>query len=348
MSEAAATAPTHKRAKTVTFAGSAADAADADADADADAGAGTHAPSAAHPRIQPLGAQLLAKSAPSCRHKLGSLAALPDLLLLQVLQQLGARALLRVQRTCRAGYAFGSHEELWCALVLTEREGRWRFCADWQATYRAGAGGGGGGAAAAGSALVVRGVYSDLLFQPHLCASTPLARRWTRAETILRRDASSLSAAEFAAEFEGANLPLLLQVRAALRLLLLAALLLLVLLLPVVVLLLLLVLPLLILVQGGCARWSSRPENNASTAAAVGGEGEELWSMEELQRRLSGEGCALAAAGGGGGGGGATVRAAAAAAAAAAAPACAPGAPAPPSGAPADHITPQAPAPRPR
>lgn len=59
-----------------------------------------------------------------------------------------------------------------------------------------------------GERVRARGLYSDVLFQPHLCAAVPLRRRWLALDNVPR--CAGLTAAEFAARFERPNAPCIL------------------------------------------------------------------------------------------------------------------------------------------
>ena len=92
-------------------------------------------------------------------------------------------------------------------LVLQEREGRFRYRSSWRQTYVVAAG--------LSSAqqhrkrpLQVSTLYSDLLYQPFHCATTPLRAEWLQRSTIDR--CSSLSAQDFRRLYEQPNRPVVL------------------------------------------------------------------------------------------------------------------------------------------
>ncbi|KAK9819897.1 hypothetical protein WJX72_003757 [[Myrmecia] bisecta] len=140
--------------------------------------------------IQPYGNFLLQGGADLRRTGLGSLGKLSDELLQNIFGQLPAASLARLAVTSKALYCFANHEELWRALVLQELEGSFCYRQSWQQTYLHATIPGYGGCER--KPLRVKGFYSDLLYQPWYCATTPLEPEWLETDNIERRSALSL------------------------------------------------------------------------------------------------------------------------------------------------------------
>lgn len=86
---------------------------------------------------------------------------------------------------------------------LQEYEGSFRFEGTWKATYVAKRYQ--TSARKRPNALTVDGVYSDVLYQSFLCATTPLREEWLSVDNIDRR--SGLTLTDFKAEYEFPNKP---------------------------------------------------------------------------------------------------------------------------------------------
>lgn len=67
--------------------------------------------------IKPLGNQYLA-SGPTARQSLGSLAILPDELILHLAEYFDANSLMGLASTCRFLFGFGQLDDLWKSLFL--------------------------------------------------------------------------------------------------------------------------------------------------------------------------------------------------------------------------------------
>ncbi|CAM9281999.1 unnamed protein product [Ectocarpus sp. 6 AP-2014] len=122
--------------------------------------------------------------------------------MLDLLCFLDAPALGRLACASRALYVFAHVEELWKTLVVqemarrpgqgVETRGGWKTTLQHIAVGRSaapGGGGGGGGADDEGGGksvphvpLKVSGFFSDLLFQPHHCATTVIRPEWVRRD----------------------------------------------------------------------------------------------------------------------------------------------------------------------
>ncbi|EKX49962.1 hypothetical protein GUITHDRAFT_67304 [Guillardia theta CCMP2712] len=135
---------------------------------------------------------------------LGRLAALDDQSLLEVLGLLSYEHLLLVCMTSRALYVFGHHDELWRTLALNYLQGDFQFADSWKSTL---------GRKLLGKRfpghrpLTVKGLYSDLLFQPWLCATVGVLPEWLEVSNIERRD--NLTLESFIDEYERRNRPVI-------------------------------------------------------------------------------------------------------------------------------------------
>jgi hypothetical protein len=173
---------------------------------------------AAQPRhplgVQPEGNLLLGEGPPCCREAgLGAFACLRDELLLDLLGRLPPHQLAALSTASRALYAFCAAEELWRAATLERWGGDVRFRGGWRPTFARRLRGRSAREDEEPLPLPARvdcsGVYSDLLWAPHLCATAPLAARWLGApDTVPRAD--SLSLQDFVARFEEPNIPVVL------------------------------------------------------------------------------------------------------------------------------------------
>lgn len=143
---------------------------------------------------------------------LGLLAALPDLVLLQVLGCGSAESLSACAATSHALRAFSMSEELWRAKVLEDLppQRRLEYRSSWRRTYmeslrprreewKA--------ASVAPSGAVL---YSDALFWAWHCGTASFPAEWTAFDNIARVCADSLSVDEFEARFETPGVPVIL------------------------------------------------------------------------------------------------------------------------------------------
>ena len=122
--------------------------------------------------IRPLG-NLYSATRSNLKVNAGLFSHLPDELLIHVLEQLDALALLRIGATCKALYAFARHDELWKTLVVEPplavmQPGQvLEWCGSWRATYWS-------LPPDKQSRLNCTGLYSDTLYRPFYCANLPL------------------------------------------------------------------------------------------------------------------------------------------------------------------------------
>ncbi|KAJ0408254.1 hypothetical protein P43SY_004412 [Pythium insidiosum] len=167
--------------------------------------------------VHPLGVRPIgnffedaAKGIRDCRAPgLGQLAALSDVLMLNLLGYLQAADLCALSTCSHACYVFASHDELWRTLVLEQMEGNFVPLKTWKQSYiRTKTGSESLGANC--KPLSVVGLYSDLLFQAFYCAAAPIEKSWIAKETIERRSATQLTLEEFKRDFETANRPVIL------------------------------------------------------------------------------------------------------------------------------------------
>jgi len=161
---------------------------------------------APHPLgIQPGGNALFTNVRPSRNPGLGALRLLPDELLVDLLGWLDPRSLVACAPASHALYAFTSQEDLWKALALEGMTAPFRFGASWRETYLRRLIAGGTKAGRGHPRVRVRGLFSDFLFQPWLCAVGALRPEWLRVENVDRR--SNLSAEDFVELFDGPGRP---------------------------------------------------------------------------------------------------------------------------------------------
>ena len=90
-------------------------------------------------------------------------------------------------------------------LLLQEFGGSVRFSASWRQTYMRHC----GFDHWTSEVRLHRSVCSDLLYQPFLCATTPLRSAWISRDNIPRIDAANLTPAKFRARFEQRNVPVI-------------------------------------------------------------------------------------------------------------------------------------------
>lgn len=91
-------------------------------------------------------------------------------------------------------------------VCMQEYEGRFRFKGSWKATYLSASIE--GYEAARTPQLRVQGMYSDLLYQPHVCATTPILPEWLAVSNVDRK--AGLSVEQFRQQYEEPNIPVIL------------------------------------------------------------------------------------------------------------------------------------------
>ncbi len=121
----------------------------------------------AHPLgIRPSGNALTASSG-HARDNIGVLAALPDEVILILLEWLEDVDLLRLGTTCRVFFAFTSSDDLWKALLLREGPLRSPWRGSWRATYLR--------RLSPELPAIDCKLYSDALYRPFLCSQIDLS-----------------------------------------------------------------------------------------------------------------------------------------------------------------------------
>ena len=127
--------------------------------------------------VRPNGNALTASSAHS-RDKIGNFRALPDEVILFVLEWLEDVDLLRLGMTCRALFAFTSSDDLWKALLL--RQGRLvsSWLGSWRSTYLE--------RQMPELLSIDCKLYSDILYRPFLCSQINLSSFASRIPTSNR------------------------------------------------------------------------------------------------------------------------------------------------------------------
>ncbi|EJD35288.1 Clavaminate synthase-like protein [Auricularia subglabra TFB-10046 SS5] len=191
--------------------------------------ASSHRP---HPLgLKPSGNALIypAKARKARVEGLGSLAVLPDELILDLLSLLPPRTVFRLQAVSRAFFAFSRQQAHWRVFYLSESGGKLlRWDGDWRRTFWA---------VFCASESAVKALYadndddreeldlvmpadgitapdlcSDVLYQPHLCSAS-LAHHFEQPNALhnLRRaDARTLDSAAFARNFAQPSTPVIL------------------------------------------------------------------------------------------------------------------------------------------
>lgn len=92
--------------------------------------------------------------------------------------------------------------------ALQEFEGSFRYSGSWQHTYLTAAGLTEPGSQPSRAPLKVQGFYSDILYQPWFCATTPIREEWLERDNLERR--SGLNLEDFRQHFELPNRPVVL------------------------------------------------------------------------------------------------------------------------------------------
>ncbi|CAK4031376.1 F-box domain-containing [Lecanosticta acicola] len=125
----------------------------------------------------------------------GTFATLPDELIVQVLEILDAKDLLRLGGTCRALHAFTRNEELWRALFVESSPQNFTWQRTWRSTYLS-------QPSSREPRVDCSNLFSDVLHRPFFCAHVPLhpyAQDIPRKNEIPRLP--DLSYEEFAADW---------------------------------------------------------------------------------------------------------------------------------------------------
>ncbi|KZO92774.1 Clavaminate synthase-like protein [Calocera viscosa TUFC12733] len=144
---------------------------------------------------------------------LGILSRLPHELLLHILSLLPAPSLLTFSAISKGAFAFASYEAIWKDHYVERAQGRlqgWR--GSWRKSYISRFGHVPEGMTDWPSDDVsCSGVFSDILYQPQLCASLPLAHYFSpKRHNIPRHAVSFLSREEFARLYAAPNEPVIL------------------------------------------------------------------------------------------------------------------------------------------
>eukprot|EP00802_Teleaulax_amphioxeia_P005967 Tamp_05971.p1 GENE.Tamp_05971~~Tamp_05971.p1 ORF type:complete len:538 (+),score=107.72 Tamp_05971:33-1616(+) len=154
--------------------------------------------------VQPMGNMFADGAQSSIRGGLGAFSPVGDQAVLDLLEMLDARQLGRLTCCSRALYVYCHHADIWRSLVLKVFGGNFEFTDNWKDTF---------GCTFLKQDYVPHvprkfvGVYSDLLFQPWLCASLGICPEWLDRCNIDRR--SNLSVEDFVQEYEKPNRPVI-------------------------------------------------------------------------------------------------------------------------------------------
>lgn len=158
--------------------------------------------------VQPEHFRSLLGDENSTRKKgLGSMHCLEDEVLLQILDVLSPQELGQLACVSKALYCFANHEDVWKGIVLQcEDVAQWVYHEmGWKATYVMSVL---GKKEFSQHGIRVRHMYSDVLYQPWMCARLDVDEAWLETENIDRR--SGLRVEEFIEEYEASNKPVIL------------------------------------------------------------------------------------------------------------------------------------------
>ncbi|KAI9711385.1 MAG: hypothetical protein M1828_001930 [Chrysothrix sp. TS-e1954] len=151
--------------------------------------------------VKPLG-NLYDANEPNIKYRCGALAALPDELLMTVLECHDRSTLIKLGATCKALYAYCRADELWKGLFIESPPAEFSWRGSWRSTVlklnRE-----------SETQISCHGLFSDVLYRPFFCAHTSLT---TFAANVPAKNQihrlENLSAAEFTSEW--ANKPFIL------------------------------------------------------------------------------------------------------------------------------------------
>jgi hypothetical protein len=133
---------------------------------------------------------------------LGRFGVLKDEHVLAILESCSSYSLLQLAAVSKVFYIFCHHEDLWRAITLKELNGNFDFSNTWKETYcrhKAGP------RYVTHRPIKVSGFYSDLLYQPFLCATLGFDPSWLAVDNVDRR--SNLSLEDFIEQYERRNRP---------------------------------------------------------------------------------------------------------------------------------------------
>ena len=133
---------------------------------------------------------------------LGRFGVLKDENILGILEMCCPYSLIRLTACSKVLYIFSHHEDLWRAMTLKEMNGNFDFTNSWKETYcrhKAGR------SYVTHRPIKISGFYSDLLYQPFLCATLGFDPSWLSVDNVDRR--SNLSRQEFIEQYERRNRP---------------------------------------------------------------------------------------------------------------------------------------------
>lgn len=115
--------------------------------------------------VKPSGNALTSRK--SARDHMGKFAVLPDSLLLGFLEFLDQSSLISLGATCRAFYAYCSHDQLWRDIAIHDMHEDFSWRGSWRASLRQ-------LPTAACAEVDCGNVFSDALHRPFLCSQIPL------------------------------------------------------------------------------------------------------------------------------------------------------------------------------
>eukprot|EP00164_Ancoracysta_twista_P015423 GFYU01025490.1.p2 GENE.GFYU01025490.1~~GFYU01025490.1.p2 ORF type:complete len:277 (-),score=49.41 GFYU01025490.1:13-843(-) len=141
------------------------------------------------------------------RSGLGVLGDLTDEVIIQILGELGGADLCSLACTSKLFNCFAQLEELWRTLVVDTAPTDFDFKGSWQLTYIHAHKTNNTTEYREPKKWSVKNFYSDALYRPFFCASTPVIDAWVKLENIDRR--SNLSLNDFIEQYETPNKPVI-------------------------------------------------------------------------------------------------------------------------------------------
>lgn len=165
--------------------------------------------------VLPEGNALLPGAYPNIRGtSLGPyLSLLSDALVLRILTLLPASSLCSCAEASRFLYALSRDEDIWRALVLTTRGGDTVFRGTWRHSYAPIEKRPVRDCDAPETSITVKvpGVYSDVLFHKHRCATASIRPLWLIRDNVPRESADCLSLEAFRLNYEAPRRPVVIK-----------------------------------------------------------------------------------------------------------------------------------------
>lgn len=158
--------------------------------------------------VRPSGNAFFADIPPIRSPGLGIWSVVDDERVLELLSFLDAKDLSVLMQASCALYAFCNADDVWRTLTLSAFGADWAYAYDWRTTYVRRATGRTGWSYCP---IRVTGLFSDLLYKPHLCAAAlPDSPAWLSFFNVPRESITTLTLSDFRARYETPCLPVLL------------------------------------------------------------------------------------------------------------------------------------------